>query len=245
MDRFSRDALMRVIFLLIGLVVGILDYFITRPGAPTDPMDSFSKAFAVTAFLFIGELVLEIRDAQERTTHQYRDFVRRNRNMTGAVVSQIYSDLERSLRPADGQFVIQHETLAILSYDTFWRLLVNEAESGKARTVQTIHSCAIDVWLNHPLTASLINRQREFCELPGTKVMRIICGKTDVPEPDVQEAADKMAAAGVEVYYYNLASLKIVDHNFAWDFARVNETGDAAIWDSFTAAAQGVIGEAV
>jgi hypothetical protein len=54
-----------------------------------------------------------------------------------------------------------------------------------------------------------------------------------------------MSEAGIEVRYYDLASRRIVDHNFAWDFAIVDETGDAAIWDSFANSPGGVIGEAV
>lgn len=54
-----------------------------------------------------------------------------------------------------------------------------------------------------------------------------------------------MVEAGIEVVYYNLASKRITDHNFNWDYAIVHETGDAAIWDSFANSPGGVIGEAV
>jgi hypothetical protein len=229
-----------MVFGLIGLVVGILDYFIKRP----DILDSVYKAFAVTAFLFLGELVLEIREAQKREKETFSQFVRRNRNIVGTLLTQLNSELERSIKILDDQFIVDHETLAILSYDTFWKLLVEQIKTRRTLTVHTIHSCAIDVWVDHPLTTSLLNRQRDFCQ-SGGKIVRILCDRNPVPQPTVLAAAEKMAEAGIEVRYYDLSSRKIVDHNFAWDFARVEETGDAAIWDSFANSPGGIIGEAV
>jgi hypothetical protein len=151
---------MRIVFVLIGLVVGILDFFIRS----RDFSESVFKAFVVAGLLFIGELVLEIRDAQKLEKETFNEFVNRNRNLTGTLLAQLNAELERSIKIQDKQFVVDHETLAILSYDTFWKLLVEQIEMRRHLTVHTIHSCAIDVWVDHPLTTSLLNRQREFCE---------------------------------------------------------------------------------
>jgi hypothetical protein len=240
MNRLSYSALMKIVFALIGLVTGLLDYLIRRP----DVSGSIFKAFVVAAILFIGELVLEIRDAQKREKDTHDTFVRRNRNLTGTLLSQLNAELERSVKVQDDQFVVDHETLAILSYDTFWKLLVEQIETRRKLTVHTIHSCALDVWVEHPLTTSLLNRQRDFCQ-KGGKIVRILCDRNPVPGEQVYSAAKSMVEAGIDVVYYNLSSRRIADHNFAWDYAIVDETGDAAIWDSFANNPGGVIGEAV
>jgi len=79
MNRLSQSALMKIIFALTGLITGLLDYFIKQP----DLSESIFKAFVVAAILFIGEIVLETRDAQKREEETYNTFVRRNRNLTG------------------------------------------------------------------------------------------------------------------------------------------------------------------
>lgn len=240
MNRLSKSALMKIIFALIGLVAGLLDYFINRP----EISDSLFKAFVVAAILFIGELVIETREAQKREKETHNTFVRRNRNLTGTLLSQLNAELERAVKVQESQFVVDHETLAILSYDTFWKLLVEQSEARRKLTVHTIHSCALDVWVEHPLTTSLLNRQREFCQ-NGGKIVRILCDRNAVPSEQVRSAAKSMVEAGIDVVYYNLASKRITDHNFNWDYAIVHETGDAAIWDSFANSPGGVIGEAV
>ncbi len=231
---------MKIVFALIGLIIGLLDYFIKQP----DLSGSIFKAFVVTAILFIGELVFETREAQKRDKETHSTFVRRNRNLTGTLLSQLNAELEGAVKVQDNQFVVDHQTLAILSYDTFWKLLVEQIESGRKMTVYTIHSCALDVWVEHPLTNSLLNRQRDFCQ-KGGKIVRILCDRSPVFSEQVRSAAKSMGEAGIEVFYYNLASLRIADHTFAWDYAIVDETGDAAIWDSFANMPGGVIGEAV
>jgi hypothetical protein len=231
---------MKIVFALIGLIVGLLDYLIQRP----ELSESIFKAFVVAAVLFIGELVLETRDAQKREKETHNTFVRRNRNLTGTLLSQLNAELERAVKVQETQFVVDHETLAILSYDTFWKLLVEQIETRRKLTVYTVHSCALDVWVEHPLTTSLLNRQRDFCH-KGGKIIRILCDRNPVPGEQVCSAAKSMVEAGIEVVYYNLASKRIADHNFAWDYAIVDETGDAAIWDSFANSPGGVIGEAV
>jgi len=240
MNRLSQSALMKIIFALTGLITGLLDYFIKQP----DLSESIFKAFVVAAILFIGEIVLETRDAQKREEETYNTFVRRNRNLTGTLLSQLNAELERAVKVQENQFVVDHETLAILSYDTFWKLLVERIETRRKMTVHTIHSCALDVWVEHPLTTSLLNRQKDFCQ-KGGKIVRILCDRNPVPGQQVCSAAKNMADAGIEVAYYDLASRKVADHNFAWDYAIVDETGDTAIWDSFANSPGGVIGEAV
>lgn len=240
MNRLSHSALMKIVFALIGLIVGLLDYVVQQP----ELSGSIFKAFVVASILFIGELVFETRDAQKREKETHNTFVRRNRNLTGTLLSQLNAELERAVKVQENQFAVDHETLAILSYDTFWKLLVEQIETRRKLTVYTIHSCALDVWVEHPLTNSLLNRQRDFCQ-KGGKIVRILCDRSPVPSELVSSAAKSMVEAGIEVVYYNLASRRIADHNFAWDYAIVDETGDAAIWDSFANSPGGVIGEAV
>ncbi len=237
MNRLSQEALTRLVIALIGLIVGLLDFLIKRP----DISESIFRAFVVAAMLFACELILEVRDAQKLGNKNYNDFVHRNRNLTGSLLLQLNLELEQSIKVHEHQFAVEHETLAILSYDSFWKQLVEQMEKHSKLTVYIIHSCAIDVWVDHPLTKSLLNRQRDFCQ-KGGKIIRILCAR----EPEhVYAAAEKMAEVGIELKYYNPLSNKILDHDFAWDFAVVAETGDAAIWDSFANRPGGVIGEAV
>jgi len=246
MNRWSQETLRKVAIALIGLVVGLMDFLAERPNGHPDFVESLYKAFAVAALLFIAELVLEIRDVQKHDKETYTDFIRRNRNLTGALLAQLHSELDRSIKVRDDeQFVVDHETLAILSYDTFWKLLVEKTDTHKPWTVKTIHSCAIDVWMDHPLTNSLMNRQREFCEGKKGKIIRIICDRAPEPTEEIRKAAQKMADAGIEVRYYDLGSRKIADHNFSWDFAFVDDTEDTAVWDSFASLPGGVIDEAI
>lgn len=244
MNRWSNETLTRLVFVLVGLVIGLLDYLIKRPNVQPDPLESIYKAFAATALLFIAETVLEIRDIQRREKGALRAFAGRNHNLTSSVLTQVLDDLDRAVTlREDEQVVIEHESLAIVSYDVFWKLLV-DASAQRQLNVQTIHSCAMDVWVDHPLTGSLLARQKQFCKNGGT-ITRILCDRGSKPSAEVLKAAKQMIDAGVAVKYYDLDSRVIADHNFAWDFARVVETSDAAIWDSFAHAAGGVIGEAV
>jgi hypothetical protein len=224
-------------------VVGLLDYFVKRPGVEPDFMDSLYKALVITAILFIGELVVEIRENQLSLTASHRKFMKRNANLTGALLGAIVDELTDAVTVSEDKVVVDHKTLAILSYDTFWKLLVEKKRKGRPLTIHTIHSCAIDVWLDHPLTKSLLSRQREFCRLEG-KIVRIICDRGPQAKPHVLAAAEQMASIGIEVRYYDLNS-DAIDHSFAWDFAVIEETGDGAIWDSFAAAPGGVIETAV
>jgi len=194
MNRLSQDALIRIVFVLIGFIVGVLDFFLNG-----QLLESLFKAFAVTAFLFIAELALEIRSHQKRGGEPISEFMRHNRNLTGSLLSVVHNDLQRAVSVQEDKFVVDHETLAILSYDTFWRLLVERMSAGHTLTVQTIHSCAIDVWIDHPLGVSLLNRQSEFCKRGG-RISRILCDRSSFMKEPVKAAAEKMMDAGITVY---------------------------------------------
>lgn len=243
MGRFSQQALTRTIFVLIGFVIGLLDFYIKRPNVQPDAMESTYKAFAIVALLFIAELALEIRDNQRRDESKHEEFVRQNRNLTGSVLAELNTELQRAVKLEEDRLIVDHRTLAISSYVTFWKLLVDQKQDDRPLTIHTIHSCAIDVWVDHPLTKSLLNYQRDFWERGG-RIIRIICDRAKDPKPEVVAAAETMAASGVEVKYYNLNS-GLIDHSFAWDYAVVDETGDAAIWDSFANTSGSVIDTAI
>jgi hypothetical protein len=193
--------------------------------------------------LFVAEFALEIRENQSSVTAAHRKFVKQNNNLSGALLKDMMDDLTKALRVDEDRVVVDHRTLSILSYDTFWALLVGELRRrGRTLTVHTIHSCAINVWDDHPLKKSLLAHQREFCRLGG-EISRIICAGGPPSQP-VVDAAAEMAVAGVTVCYYDINSGD-VDHSFAWDFAVVEQTGDAAVWDSFAATPGAVIDTAV
>ncbi|HYI11980.1 MAG TPA: hypothetical protein VEK57_23195 [Thermoanaerobaculia bacterium] len=229
LKHLSSDALKRVIFILVGSIVGILDYVVARPGAQSDPLDSLYRAFAVTALLFIGELVLEIRDKQGGDGSPHAAFIARNRNLVGAILKRLDKQLGLHIDLKHDEFSVHDVTLPIMSHDVFWQCLVDRAIAGQELTVLAVHSCAMDVWLKNP---DLLSHQKTFCA-HGGKVRRVLCDRPAIPDRTAIEAAAAMAAIRIDdVKYYEVSPERLRDYGFTWDFAVVQQTGEAAIWRS-------------
>ncbi|MBS0264212.1 MAG: hypothetical protein JSS02_19905 [Planctomycetes bacterium] len=235
MYRLSGDSKNKIIFALIGFIIGGLDFAASAHGL-TEVVESAYKAFVVAALLFTGELALEIRDSLTARSKekQVRKFSRRHPNITGEVCETVFQVFDDSLRWRDGHFVVKDSALAILSYVHFWKILVGKMKDlpREKLTVMTVHSHDIGVWLNNdPMTMMLLELQKEFCE-HGGQITRILCGD-EAELSRAREAAARMAWNGMQVKYYVYDSGKNTQYSFRWDFALVKETGDAIIWNSF------------
>lgn len=241
MEKFSRIVLIRIIIVLVGVILGLLQGF---------GFINIEVIFGIIAalMLLMVELMFEIKyDLQSKSFGQseFERFATKNRTLLGVLARSSYREIQNALQVVDGGFFVQHKDLAISSYYEFWKLLVLEQRKASTKlNVKVVHSCGIDIWLNHPLTKPLLDIQEEFIDLEGS-ICRILCGKANAPNSDIQEAAEEMKNAKIDVRYYPLNSNAVVDHNFAWDFLLVPEKNLAAIWDSFAHAPGGVIDKAV
>jgi hypothetical protein len=172
-------------------------------------------------------------------------FARTHKLILGEFITEFAINLDNTIMLEADRVTVNHPLLAIASYDDFWKRLVEHQKKSRAfLTIQAIHSCEMDIWVDHPLTKSLLESQKQFCK-NGGRICRILCGRGAHPSKSIQRAAELMLEAGIEVYYYNLLDGKVVEHNFAWDFMRIEETGHAVIWDSFAGLPHSVINEAV
>lgn len=243
----KNEILVKIVLLLVGLVYGLLDYFL--PTAKILP-DSIFRAVVVTLILFIIQELTEISARQKSmqkgfNSKELQTFMIDNKGLLADLACKFTSELEESIKVNEERLIVDHSVLAISSYLTFWKLLVDIQSNKKNKlTVLTTHSCDIEIWADYPLTRQLLQKQKEFVELGGT-VERILCGKGDTPNQKIFDASSQMKNAGVHVFYYNLLSNNVTTHTFAWDFAHVVETGETGIWKSFSPIPGGGIEKAI
>ena len=236
-NRMKNATLIRAVIILIGLLYGTWHHFGTIP-------KGFNEGFMVLLLLLLLEQVVELIGKIHQDVLPWDNVSYTDRYLLGRLFYRLQSELRNALRVNKDFFVVDHGILALYSYDAFWKLLVEQQEGQrKPMHIQVTHSCDFGIWVDHPLTQSLIDRQRLFHEKSGT-ISRVLCGRGPNPDPSIQKAALAMRAAGVEVFYYDLTS-NLVDFNFGWDFLRVDGTGCAVIWTSFSSKPGGVITEAV
>jgi hypothetical protein len=239
MGKLSRKSLERIVILLIGIVYGLVSEWFTLS-------EYISYSIIITLLLFVADELLD-RDQPitEINKNKRETFINIDKRFHGKLLTDLQAELDRVIRVDTDKFAVDHPLLAIASYDSFWRILVDHQQISKTPlSVQAIHSCDIDIWVTHPLTQSLLSRQKQFCETGGT-ISRILCGREPTPNEDIQQAARGMLEAGITVYYYNLRDNKVVDYGFSWDFMRIVETEHAVVWDSFASRPNGVIDEAI
>jgi hypothetical protein len=237
--QIGKWALVRIILIVVGLLYGTLHHFDQIP-------PGFNEGFTVLLLLLVLELVIEllVEGHKEKTLDKIGNNLPR-KSLSGKLFFTIQQELDRALKPEEGGFKVVHKTLALLSYDTFWRLLVEEQERRQHPLhLKVIHSCDFEIWVDHPLSKSLIERHRAFTK-KGGEVKRILCGRGPRPDENICKAAENMKEAGVIVFYYDMDKEVWVSHDFAWDFLHVEETDFSVIWASFTHRPHGVINEAI
>jgi hypothetical protein len=242
----SPNTLFRVIVLLIGVIYGTLHHFRVIP-------EDLNVALMVTLLLFLVEQFFEIGhkldDAvreSDGTAERVRLYLAKDRGIFGELLKTTHEDLSNTIKFQDGGFAVVNPALAIFSYSRFWEFLTEDQRrrgESKAINVVAIHSCAMDIWATHSLTARLLDRQKEFHRLGG-KVTRILCARGRRPDENAQKAYQSMVDAGIEVRYYDILT-ETVNHSFGWDFLYISEAERAVIWDSFATAPGQVIGEAL
>lgn len=243
MEKIGKWALVRIILILVGLLYGTLHHFdkITK---------GFNEGFTILLLLLVVELSVELliesRKGQELVG---MNSVLPRRSLCGKVYTVIRQELVRALTLEKEGFRVAHKTLALSSYDTFWRFLVEEQKSRNDKNrypmhLKVIHSCDFEIWVDHPLTKSLLERQKDFIKNNGT-IERILCGSGSQPDDKIRKAAKNMREVGVIVSYYNMDKEDGISHDFASDFLHVAEAGPSVVWKSFTNRPHGVISEAI
>ena len=239
MDKLSKWALIRVILILVGLLYGTLHHFGKVP-------PGFNEGFTILLLLLLLELAVEILiESRAERTWTMGDLELARRGLNGKVFSALEHELNEVLKPENGGFRVVHQTLALSSYETFWRLLVKEQEQKRHPLhLKVIHSCDFEIWVDHPLTKTLIERHKVFISQNGV-VERVLCGRGPRPDEKIQRAAEMMKSADIKLFYFNMDDIAGIPHDFSWDFLYAEETDLAVIWASFTHRPHGVIGEAV
>jgi hypothetical protein len=172
--------------------------------------------------------------------------VNRMRGTVGKCIARIEEVLGGARNYSDNYYEIRHPDLAIWSYYEFWKTLVAEQQrlKGQKRSlvVQAMHSCQMNIWTKHPYAGRIREAQRQFIE-HGGQIIRVLCGKGDLPDGEALEAAQSLIPLRVATRYYNVDRLT-VNHAFGWDFLRVDPSGDVVIWAAPGAAAGGIIDRA-
>jgi hypothetical protein len=239
LDKLSKWALIRVILILVGLLYGTLHHFTKVPAG-------FNEGFTILLLLLVLELVVEIlieSHAQHPWTMAKSSLSPRSLN--GKVLAALEEELAGVLHPEKAGFRVAHKTLALSSYETFWRLLVKaQQQKQHPMHLKVIHSCDFEIWVDHPLTKPLIERHKLFIAQKGV-VERILCGSGPEPDEKIHRAAETMKSVDITVFYFNMDNTAGIPHDFSWDFLYAEEIDLAVIWASFSRRPHGVIGEAV
>jgi hypothetical protein len=168
-----------------------------------------------------------------------------NGHIFGTFITALRSQMDSAISVQADQCTVEHPSLAIDSYYAFWNLLAELQKDSEAPcTVQAIHSCQMNIWVEHRLTMELLAAQQRFIDANG-KIVRILCGHGETPSETIRAAAQQMVDVGIEVHYYDLDKGAVLQHNFAWDFMRIDDTKHAVIWDSFQTVADSPIQKAI
>ena len=105
-------------------------------------------------------------------------FLRRHKTGNMSVLfDKIRDDLHQTLIADEDSFIINNNHLALPYYVEYWETLVKcqaLRNPQEPLTVKITHSCALDIWENHPLTNSLLELQDQFGK-KGGKIERILC----------------------------------------------------------------------
>jgi hypothetical protein len=238
-DAVSNVVLWRVIVILAGILYGTIHHYEMR--SPED----LNWALSITLLLFLAEQFVEIGHKLDKSAGGAITRIPRGRGIFAALLKKVHEDISNTIRPHDDGFTVANPAEAIASYAKFWELLNDEQQklkrSSQSRTVFAIHSCEVDIWVDHALSRRLLDLQEEFHGLGG-KITRVLCGRGKEPDEKFCRACANMRASGIHVKYFNTDS-NLVDHTWGWDFLYISETGQSVVWSAF-ARAGGVIAEA-
>lgn len=237
MERIGKWALVRIILIIVGLLYGTLHHFGQIP-------KGLNEGFTVLLLLLLLELAIEVLiDLRKKNNLDEVTSPLPRRSLNGKVFAAVKQELAKAVQIEKNGFRVAHKTLALSSYDTFWRFLVQEQGPKKDPLhLKVIHSCDFEIWINHPFTKSLMERHKAFTT-NGGKIERILCGSGPLPDEKIRRAAANMKAADVIVFYHDMDQEGI--HDYAWDFLYVVGRDISVIWASFTNRPRGVIGEAI
>lgn len=240
MEKIGKWALVRIILIIVGLLYGTLHHFDQIP-------KGFNEGFTILLLLLLVELAVEVLiDLRKKNDLDQAASLLPRASLNGKVYAAIKHELDNAVKVEKDRvgFRVVHNTLALSSYDTFWKFLIQEQDPRKAPLhLKVIHSCDFEIWVNHPFTKSLLERHKLFTAKGGI-VERILCGNGSSPDEKIRKAASNMKDAGVTVFYHRMNE-EGIGHNYSWDFLYVVERDLSVIWASFTNRPRGVIGEAI
>jgi len=238
----SHQNALRLSFIALGIVLETLKF---AHLLNEDVILALLLAFILACSEDVFERKLRSSHATDDIARKVEKFLSKKHGILNDLLDGVHNELVSVVKISEKGFSFAHQAIALHSYAEFWRLIKGAQEERTKSNplhVHALHSCDLDVWQENFLSSRLYEIQREF-SFNGGSTTRILCGRADEPDEETLKAAHKMISVGVEVRYYSIRSSH-VDHNFAWDFMYVQETGKTVIWSSFSRRNGGAIDEA-
>lgn len=185
-----------LIVFLITIIYPLVEFILLKNSE--HPVDWSELAFHTVVFgflVFIVSLVWETTDTirrfatgDERVMRKAReDFVQRHSEGTIVkVLQQWQAEISGALKLSTERhsFAVEHEMLALRSYEIFWELLAAEQRKRKEAkqpplNVLIIHSSSLEIWSEYAIRKRLLASQRQFTT-HGGKAIRILCAEGEL-----------------------------------------------------------------
>lgn len=212
-----------------GLVLTLVHPWHASHGPKVYSFDAFMAEVILILLVGLTEQLIEVNlqlSHGSEGDEGLRYYLLRTRGLLGDLGRKLQLEVVTALRKEDGGFRCCNRHLAIHSYEEFWHLLL---ERPRNRHVQALHTGEVEVFAPNQ-KQPMLEVQRQFIE-GGGKVARILCyGHAIEGLPaEIKVLATSMLERKIDVYYCDrrrIPQLQKID----WDFLRVTETKDAAIW---------------
>ena len=192
-------------------------------------VQSVINAITLALLVLIAEQIIELNLHLEQSTEsdtEWTYYLLRARGLVGDLGRKLHVELRTTLKKEDGGFECCNRHLAIHSYEEFWQLLLDSRDKGH---IQALHTGEVRVF-NPDQEQPLLELQSQFIN-GGGKIGRILCYRYDVDKlPDTITAlAKEMLKRSIDVYYCDRRLVPQLQR-IEWDFLRITETDDAAVW---------------
>ncbi len=191
--------------------------------------DDFMTEAIVILLIGLTEQLIELNLQLEQGTETNKElmyYLLRTRGLLGDLGRRLHTELSTTLQKEDGGFQCCNRHLAIHSYEEFWQLLL---ENPKKKHVQALHTGEVRVF-NPDQEQPLLELQSQFVN-GGGKIARVLCYRHEVDKlPDnIESLAKLMLKRKIDVHYCDRRRVPQLQ-KIEWDFLRVAETKEAAVW---------------
>lgn len=226
---FSLVKYLRPSAILLALILEGLNGWHAWSVEKEHNVQSVINAITLALLVLIAEQIIELNLHLEQSTEtdtEWTYYLLRARGLIGDLGRRLHVELRTTLKREDGGFECCNRYLAIHSYEEFWQLLLDAPEKGH---IQALHTGEVSVF-NPDQEQPLLELQSQFIH-GGGKIARILCYRYDVDKlPDTIAAmAKEMLKRNMDVYYCKRGLVPQMQR-IEWDFLRIAETDDAAVW---------------